>query len=408
VLTDRGRWILAFGGGVYLAAWGFGSEALYPIALGLVLAVAVAALWVRFLAKPMTLNRILSEGEHLAGDDIPVRLEVELEGRMPSGALVVRERIARLGEIETVMVNRRGRLRGSYRIDGVPRGRYAVESVDAVLEDPFGLERVELKLPAGESLLVYPRLVDLDGLFSDSGARALEGRRLLLRRPTGFDLHSVRAYEQGESLRRVHWPSTAKRGQLMVKELEDAPRDETAVLLDADAGAVAGVAPDSSFELQVRAAGSLLKSHASRGRRAALIVNSASRPYQRVHSFDGDWLRAFELLAAVEPDGPTPVAAMLADEAGPAGRALELTVVTASLSPLLVDRLLQRMMSRHAATLVYVERASFAESATGQLDPATAGQVLRLQRGGVAVAVLRRGDDLAATLGAQPVGAAVG
>jgi uncharacterized protein (DUF58 family) len=408
VLTDRGRWILAFGGGVYLAAWGFGSEALYPIALGLVLAVAAAALWVRFLAKPMTLNRILSEGEHLAGDDIPVRLEVELEGRMPSGALVVRERIARLGEIETVMVNRRGRLRGSYRIDGVPRGRYAVESVDAVLEDPFGLERVELKLPAGESLLVYPRLVDLDGLFSDSGARALEGRRLLLRRPTGFDLHSVRAYEQGESLRRVHWPSTAKRGQLMVKELEDAPRDETAVLLDADAGAVAGVAPDSSFELQVRAAGSLLKSHASKGRRAALIVNSASRPYQRVHSFDGDWLRAFELLAAVEPDGPTPVAAMLADEAGPAGRALELTVVTASLSPLLVDRLLQRMMSRHAATLVYVERASFAEGATGQLDPATAGQVLRLQRGGVAVAVLRRGDDLAATLGAQPVGAAVG
>jgi uncharacterized protein (DUF58 family) len=408
VLTDRGRWILAFGGGVYLAAWGFGSEALYPIALGLVLAVAAAALWVRFLAKPMTLNRILSEGEHLAGDDIPVRLEVELEGRMPSGALVVRERIARLGEIETVMVNRRGRLRGSYRIDGVPRGRYAVESVDAVLEDPFGLERVELKLPAGESLLVYPRLVDLDGLFSDSGARALEGRRLLLRRPTGFDLHSVRAYEQGESLRRVHWPSTAKRGQLMVKELEDAPRDETAVLLDADAGAVAGVAPDSSFELQVRAAGSLLKSHASRGRRAALIVNSASRPYQGVHSFDGDWLRAFELLAAVEPDGPTPVAAMLADEAGPAGRALELTVVTASLSPLLVDRLLQRMMSRHAATLVYVERASFAEGATGQLDPATAGQVLRLQRGGVAVAVLRRGDDLAATLGAQPVGAAVG
>src|SRR6266508_3233227 len=234
MLTDRGRWILAFGGGVYLAAWGFGSEALYPIALGLVLAVAAAALWVRFLAKPMTLNRILSEGEHLAKDDIPVRLEVELEGRMPSGALVVRERIARLGEIETVMVNRRGRLRGSYRIDGVPRGRYAVESVDAVLD--------------------YPRLVDLDGLFSDSGARALEGRRLLLRRPTGFDLHSVRAYEQGESLRRVHWPSTAKRGQLMVKELEDAPRDETAVLLDADASAVAGVAPDSSCRLALEVA----------------------------------------------------------------------------------------------------------------------------------------------------------
>jgi uncharacterized protein (DUF58 family) len=408
VLTDRGRWILAFGGGVYLAAWGFGSEALYPIAIGLVLAVAAAALWVRYLARPLTLNRILVERKHVAGEDIPVRLEVDVEGRIPSGALVVRERIARLGERETVMVNRRGRLRGSYVIERVPRGRYPVESIDAVLEDPFGLERVETKLPAGESLLVYPQLVELDALFSDSGARALEGRRLLLRRPTGFDLHSVRDYQQGESLRRVHWPTTAKRGQLMVKELEDAPRDETAVLLDADASAVAGVAPDSSFELQVRAAGSILKAHASRGRRAALIVNSASRPYQRVHSFDGDWHRALELLAAVEADGPTPVAAMLADEGGPAGRALELTVVTANLSPRLVDRLLQRMLNRHAATLVYVERASFADTPAPALDPGVASQVLRLQRGGVPVAVVKRGDDLLAKLGAQPLGAAVG
>jgi len=408
VLTDRGRWILAFGGGVYLAAWGFGSAALYPIALGLVLAVGAAALWVRFLKKPMRLNRILAQGEHLAGDDIPVRLEMDVDGRMPSGALIVREHFARLGDVETVMVNRRGRLRGGYRIEGVPRGRYEVKSVDAVLEDPFGLERVEVKLPAGESILVYPRLVDLDGLFSDSGARAFEGRRLLLRRPTGFDLHSVRDYEQGESLRRVHWPSTAKRGHLMVKELEDAPRDETAVLLDADAGAVAGIAPDSSFELQVRAAGSILRAHASRGRRAALIINSAARMYQPVHTFDGEWLRAFELLAAVEPDGPIPCAAMLADEAGHAGRALELTVVTAILSPRLVDRLLQRMLSRHSATLVYVDRASFSDSPPSQLDAADAGLILRLERGGVPVAVLRRGDDLAAKLGDNSVKAAVG
>jgi hypothetical protein len=180
------------------------------------------------------------------------------------------------------------------------------------------------------------------------------------------------------------------------------------VLLDADAGVVAGMPPESSFELQVRAAGSILRAHASRGRRAALIVNSAGRTYQRVHSFDGDWHRALEVLAGVEPDGPMPVAAMLADEGGPAGRALELTVVTASLSPRLVDRLLQRTMNRHSATLVYVEPASFADSAPTSLDPGVAGLVFRLQRGGVPVAVLRRGDDLAAKLGAQTIGAAVG
>jgi uncharacterized protein (DUF58 family) len=277
-----------------------------------------------------------------------------------------------------------------------------------VLEDPFSLERIEVPLQTAESILVYPRLVELDNLFSESGSRALEGRRLLLRRTTGFDLHSVREYEQGESLRRVHWPSTAKRAHLMVKELEDAPRDEVAIVLDADASVVIGTPPDSTFELQVRAAGSILKSHATRGRRAALVVNSMGRPQQRVHTFDGDWRRAFELLAAVEPDGMTPVTALLADEAGAAQRALELTVVTAVLSPRLTDRLLQRSLARHASTLVYVDPTSFAAAQGAERDAAVAAQILRLERGGVPVAVLRRGDDLVEALGAQRIGAAVG
>jgi uncharacterized protein (DUF58 family) len=408
VLTDRGRWILAFGGGAYLAGWAFGSETLYPIALGLVLAVAAAAVYVRLLNKPMRLLRLLGREEHLAGDDVPVRLELEVDGHMPSGSAVVVERIERLGDRETVMARRHGRLRGGYVLEQVPRGRYPIRSTEIFLEDPFGLERVELALTSGESLLVYPRLAELPALFSEAGARALEGRRLLLRRPTGFDLHNVREYEQGESLRRVHWPSTAKRAQLMVKELEDAPRDEVAVLLDADASGVVGTAPDSSFEVQVRAAGSILKAHASRGRRCSLVVNAVGRPYERVHAFDGDWHRALELLAAVEANGPVPLAAVLADEAGPAARALELAVVTAVLSPRLVDRLLQRMLSRHGSSVVYVDASTFAAEPPAQLANEVAAQVLRLERAGVPVAVLRRGDDLVAKLGPSRAEAAVG
>ena len=153
MLTDRGRWILAFGGGIYLAAWAFGTIALYPIGLGLVLAVAAAAIWVRLLNRPMRVNRLLGQGEHLAGDDIAVRLELDVAGWMPSGALMVVERIAKVGELETVVLNRHGRLRGSYLLEKVPRGRYPIESATAVLEDPFGLERVEISLPAGEKIV---------------------------------------------------------------------------------------------------------------------------------------------------------------------------------------------------------------------------------------------------------------
>jgi uncharacterized protein (DUF58 family) len=399
MLTDRGRWILALGGGIYLAAWALGSKALYPVALGLVLAVVAAALWVRFLKRPMTLRRRHPGGDRLAGDDVGVHLELDTEGFVPSGTLLLRERIARLGERETPLLRRHGRLRGRYVLRRVPRGRYPIEQTEIVIEDPFGLERTAVELPAGASILVYPRLVDVDRLFSETGARTPEGRRLLLRRPSGFDLHSVRDYQQGESLRRVHWPTTAKRGHLMVKELEDSPRDETAVLLDADASVVTGKAPDTSFELAVRAAGSIVKSHASRGRRAALAVNGARPVYQRVHSFDGDWHRALEVLAAVEPDGHAPVANMLADEGGPAARAIELTVVTSSLAPRLVERLAHRALAHHGASLVYVDPASFTEEPRDLAVDAGA-QLLRLQRAGVPVLILRRGDDLAAALGA--------
>ena len=172
-----------------------------------------------------------------------------------------------------------GGYRGTYVLERVPRGRYVVEEARATVDDPFGLARMDVELDARGSLLVYPRLVSLDRLFSESGAHAQDGRRLLLRRPSGFDLHSVREYEQGESLRKVHWKTTARRGQLMVKELEDAPRDEIAVILDADASAVV----EDSFDVQVRAAGSILRAHASHARRAVLTVNSAIRPTRPRH-----------------------------------------------------------------------------------------------------------------------------
>ena len=400
MLTSRGRLVLLLGAVVYLGAWAFGARILYPVAVGLVLAAALAWAWVRLLDKPMTLTRSTWGEEHVEGADVPVTLELEHDGPLRPWTLPVVERIARLGEREVTLRRAAdGRLEGRFVLRAVPRGRYPVLSSHAVLEDPFGLERTNVRLGTGGSLLVYPRLVELGELFSESGAYAREGRRLMIRRESGFDLHSVRDYEQGESLRKVHWPSTARRGQLMVKDLEDAPRDEVAVLLDASAGPVAGTPPESSFDVQVRAAGSILRTHVRRGRRAVLVVNGAERASQPVHGEDADWRRALELLAAVEPDGRTPPTALLQEDASAAARALELVVVTAQLPPVLVERLVQRAFSRRGVSLVYVDAASFAGEGAATRDPA----LLRLQASGIAVSVIRRGDALAAALGPQPL-----
>jgi uncharacterized protein (DUF58 family) len=389
MLTARGRCVLGLGLGVYIAAWAFGSKPLYPVATGLLLVVVLAWVWVRLANRPFSVRRGWGDSEHLEGDDVPVVVQLEASGSVLPAAATLVERIGRLGTQRQPLRRAGRRLSMRYVLAGLPRGRYAFDDVRVEIADPFGLERVAVPLPAPGALLVYPRLVRLARLFSETGAHSHDGRRLLLRRQSGFELHGVREYAQGESLRRVHWRSTARRGQLMVKELEDAPRDEIAVLLDADASAVV----HDSFDVQVRAAGSILESYVRRGRRAVLIVNSERRDVQQVHSADADWRRALELLAAAEPTGSSTVARLLAEQDGAAARALELTVVTARLEPALVDRLVQRALSHRKVSLVYVDPTSF-NGARRRPEPL----LLRLHGTGIPVVTVRSGDDLAASL----------
>ncbi|HET7571860.1 MAG TPA: DUF58 domain-containing protein [Gaiellaceae bacterium] len=401
-MTARGRAVLALGLLVYLVAWVFGSRALYPVATGLVLAVALAVAWVRVSLRAPDVRRHGAGRDVTEGEDVRVDLVLHSRAPLPPPTLVAVERLGRLGEREVELEPvRRGRWAGGYELRSVPRGRYPFETVSLSVEDPFGLAAASLAVEEPQALVVYPRLVEVRRPFDEGGARLNDGRRLLLRRPSGFELHSVRDYEQGESLRRVHWPSTARRGRLMVKELEDAPRDEVAILLDADAGAVAGEPPDSSFDAAVRAAGSLLLAQVRRGRRSVLVVNSATRETQAVASEGEDWRRALELLAGCEPTGRTPAFALLDASGGAAARALELVVVTARVDAPLVHRLVQRALARRGVALVHVDAAGFA-GAPSRPEPL----LLRLQAAGVPVAVVRRGDDLAAALSAAPVGEA--
>ena len=393
--SGRARAVLALAGATYLVAWAFGSRPLYPLAVGLALAAVAAWAWTRLAAGPMTLRRRAGKGEHLEGDDVWVTLDLERRSPLPTGVLTLVERISGLGEHRTRLRSLGRHLRGEYVLERLPRGRYEVEDARVLLEDPFGLEQVTVPLHAPGAVLVFPRLVFLEALFSESGRHSQDGRRLLLRRPSGFDLHSVREYEQGESLRKVHWASTARRGQLMVKELEDAPRDEVVVLLDCDPAGAVGDPPDASFDAAVRAAGSILHAHVRRGRRAVLALNRAQPEVHRVASLDGDWRVAMESLAGACADSAISAAAMIVREGGIVARSLELALVTTRLEPRLADRLVQRATTHRGVSLVWVDAASYAGAPTARQP-----ELARLQAAGCAVAVIRRGDDLRTVLGA--------
>jgi uncharacterized protein (DUF58 family) len=402
-MTGRGRAVLALGVLCWIAAVVFGSPALYPVAAGLVLVVPLAVAWVRITLRQPHVSRRWRQENLVERSEVRIELVLEREPGVALPSVVAHEHVGRLEEEEVELRPRgRGRHSGSYRLRDVPRGRHRFEPVHLSISDPFGLAETGLAVEEQQALVVYPRLVELERVFFDGGAGPEHGRRLLLRRPVGFDLHSVRDYQQGESLRRVHWRSTARRGSLMVKELEDSPRDEVAVLLDGDPAAVSGSSPDSSFDVAVRVAGSLLLAQVRQGRRCVLVLNTAGRETQAVSSEGPEWQRALELLAAAEPDARGPATALLQAADGPAARSLELVVVTSRVERSLVDRLLERAVTRRAVALVHIEGESFA-GRPRRPEPA----LLRLQAAGVPVAVVRQGDDLAAVLnGARPTEAA--
>jgi len=400
-MTIRGRRLLILAAGLYLVSWGFGTPVMFPVAVGLSLAPLMALGWVRVIDRPMLLRRRTGHLQLTEGQTVDVGLEVRPEtgGPVPTRA-VLYDRLGRR-RIAAGMVRRGRLLRGAYRIDAVPRGRYRLDRAELVVSDPFDLARAQIPLERADQMLVYPRVYELEGLFTDGGTPGGDHGRALLHRTSGYDLHSIREHQQGESLRRVHWRSTARRRRLMVKELQDTPRDEACVVLDGEAAAVVGVAPDCTFDVQVRAAASLLRRMSDAGQRSSLIVHAAQRTRHRLGFGSGDWAAVLGELAAVEPTAQRPLAEVLA-ESGRASDpvdAARVFVVTAAMSAVLVDRVLAMSSAQCDPAVVWVDPASFA---IGRDRRATAPEAaaLRLTRSGVAVARIRAGDDVGKALSA--------
>src|SRR5262245_36443084 len=172
MLTTRGRLVLALGFGIYIAAWAFGSKPLYPVATGLLLVVALAWVWVRLADRPFRVQRGWGDQEHVEGDDVPVMVELHPSGDVLPASVALVERIGRLGEQRHVLRRSGRRVSVKYVLEHLPRGRYAFDEVRAELSDPFALEQAVVRLPAPGALLVYPKLVSLGPLFSESGERS--------------------------------------------------------------------------------------------------------------------------------------------------------------------------------------------------------------------------------------------
>jgi uncharacterized protein (DUF58 family) len=380
--TRRGVLVLAGAAIAYLVGWAFGTRELAVLALALALAVVLAgaSVWFASRSAPRMLRRLPPRA--VAGEVVEASIRIDLAPRLVSAVVV--DRSAELGDPVAPLMQAEGGLEGTWRVAEPARGRYLL-APELVLEDVLGLARTSLPLAAAGRLRVEPRLVELGGARTLTLAQR-DGARHAFASNAGDGLAGVRDHEVGESLRRVHWRTTARRGRLTVRELEDHPREELHVLLDAAQQGPGQGARARAFECAVRAAGSLA-AHAARGG-ISVSFESHGAHEQRVAVAAGTRAALLDALCSVEADGTVPLAAQLARTGG--GR---LCVVTSDLGPAVVERLRALHVRRRPVAVVAIDRASF-----GEPPSAFEEGVATLVRAGVDVAVVRQDDDLAHAL----------
>lgn len=397
-MRRRSSGVLALGLVALVASWAFGSTPLVVVGLGLAAAGIFARVWARAVDGSVELERRLLAGDRIEGDDLAVEIRADHRRRLLGGSIVLRQR---LGPLEQSV--RMQRSRTVVVFADLPRGCHRLEPLEVVLTDPLGLARIDEQVGEAASILIRPRIPVLTSVFSAHGAREAGAARSRARRPTGFEIHAVRDYAPGEPLRAVHWPSTARRGRLMVKELDDAPRDDLAIVLDQDAEGVAGPAGQSSFDAAVRAAGALALAQVLWNRRVVLVGTAPGTEDVRIRSAGHDWEVALDALATVEPVGGARVDRVLRSPSAALTRAREIVVVTGR-PERAVEPLLELRRGGRSVSLVIVASETFAGRPRVAQQPAA----LRAAAHGVLVAYVSADIPIAESLAGRSAGAASG
>ncbi|RPK66579.1 hypothetical protein EES43_06445 [Streptomyces sp. ADI96-02] len=279
-LTTRGRSFLAAGLAAAGCAYVLGQADLLRV--GLLLAVlpliCVAVLWRTH--HRVTGTRRLAPSRVPAGSEARVHLRIDNVSRLATGLLMLQDRVPYvLGPRPRFVLDRvepGGRREVSYRVRSDLRGRYPLGPLQLRLGDPFGMCELTRSFSAYDTLVVIPRTAPLPPLRlagEASGYGDGRGRSLAF---AGEDDVIPRGYRHGDDLRRVHWRSTARHGELMVRREEQPQRARCTVLLDTRRIAFEGAGPDSAFEWAVSAAASALVHMLERGFAVRLLTDDGS------------------------------------------------------------------------------------------------------------------------------------
>ncbi|MBA8794321.1 uncharacterized protein (DUF58 family) [Friedmanniella endophytica] len=261
LLTPRGRVFLVLGLGVVVGAMLAGQRDVMRLGLLLAALPVVALVLVAVARLRLSCERSVEPDQVQLGSAMHGRIVLGQEGRLPAGLVLMEDQVPHeLGTAPRFCVDKPGQAwqrEVEYPLLGRVRGRFHTGPLTVRTADPFKLVQLDRRFVATSEVLVTPQIVPLASLRGAGGVGSAGDAQPHRIGVVGQDDVLVREYRQGDDVRRVHWRTTARRGELMVRREEQAWDPSVSIVLDSRTGAHAGEGIWSSFEWSVSAACSI-------------------------------------------------------------------------------------------------------------------------------------------------------
>jgi uncharacterized protein (DUF58 family) len=320
-------------------------------------------LWDRSLARGLQITRQMRFGWAQVGDLLEERFELSNHTWVPAPMIELIDHSTMPG----YQAGRGTGVGGSSEVKWrkqatcTRRGVYALGPTTLVAGDPFGIFTLSLHNPASFPFVVMPPVVPLPGIEVSPGGRAGEGRPRADAPDRAVSAASVREYTPGDSLRWIHWRTSARRDSLYVHLFDGTPAGDWWILLDLDRRVQAGTEEDSTEEHGVILAASLADRGLRLGRAVGLVAHGQDLlwlPPQRGDTRRWEILRE---LAAVSP-GTCSLADLLARTGAAVEQYASLVVITPAVDQDWVVALMPLLERGIAPTILLLDPISFGGS----------------------------------------------
>jgi uncharacterized protein (DUF58 family) len=304
----------------------------WVVLLVVLLALYLAAyLWVRKQAQTVVFDRRRQGAVLVAGDILREEFTLANKGRLPIlwAEFVDFSDLPNYAPGSVVAAPVGGSYAWWKEVECARRGVFRLGPHRLRLGDPFGLFAAEIRYDRFETLLIYPRVVQLPQVELPRGSAGGSAPR---RRPMigVLPAASVRDYTHGDSMRHIHWPSTAHRSQLMVKELELEPSGDVWIVLNLHGAVQRGDGRGGTLEYAIILAASMAAEMVSgRERRAVGLLTASGNEVVALPPQSGQ-AQLWAIMAALAPAEPTswPLAELLRRNISELGRRHTLIVIT--------------------------------------------------------------------------------